>query len=465
MNLPIAKNLAMYAVVECAAKGFGFLVTLHLANTLAPRDFGVLGFVWAIYSLFLLVAQAGVATVGEREIARGVLPVSTLTSTIVSFRSLTSLVALLTLVLLSFFLNPAREIRLVLLLQGCSLLLVPFQVHYFFRGRGEVGPLILSQICQSGCWCTLIWLVVKSSGDLMFVPVAYFLGMVAGLLPLLSSYFRRGGSLISHDGNRVSNTLLRPALAMGASALMVQLYYSLDAVMLGLLKGEEAVGIYTAAHKVMMVVLVIPGVILSAYFPSLARGSGDGRTIAAYINSMMRIGLPLGFAGVLAAPWLISFLYGSEYAEAVVPLQVLLGNVSMVFVAMAFAHPVFLLGDHAAYFRIVAAGAVANLILNILLIPSYGLVGASAATLMSESLVMLVGKRSLDRLIRIPAGWMFIISVVPALGALLVAHLVVATTNLQAPWTIIVFTVSYVVLATKITRRKTLKYFLATRER
>ncbi len=402
MNSFIARTIAMYTVVEFAAKGFGFLVTIHLANKLAPGDFGILGFVWAMYSCFVLLAQAGLHSVGEREVARGVMPIPDLSGAIFSLRLLFSLISFLVLVLMGFSLERGSDLLSVLVLQGCSILLVPFQVHYLLRGRGEVKPLIISQVCQSSCLFILIWLTVDGSRDLLYVPLAFFLGTLSGIVPLLPVYCRLAGSFRLRNSVTVSRTLLQSAFFAGASGLMIQAYYSLDVVMLGLLEGEEMVGIYTAAHKVMMVLLVVPGIILSSYLPSLASCKTDTGKVAAYIDTMAAVGIPFGFAGLIAAPWAVQFLYGVRYAGAVLPLQILLFNVSMACMAMAFANPIYAWGNHRAYFRIVTTGALANLVLNFILIPPYGLTGAAVATLLSEGAVVLRAKRELDRKVQIP---------------------------------------------------------------
>ncbi|MEX1276737.1 MAG: oligosaccharide flippase family protein, partial [Bacteroidota bacterium] len=232
MNSLIAKNIAMYTIVEFAAKGFGFLVTIHLANTLTPRDFGVLGFAWGVYSCFVLIAQAGLHSVAEREVARGAIPIPRLSGTIFSLRTLFSLFSFLILAMFAIGLGWGEDVRSILLLQGCSLLLVPFQVHYLLRGSGQVKPLVAGQICHSGCLCLLIWIVVDGPNDLAYVPLAFLLGTISGIIPLLARYRKLGGSFQPLDIHSLSKTLLPPALIVGSSGLMIQVYYSLDTVML-----------------------------------------------------------------------------------------------------------------------------------------------------------------------------------------------------------------------------------------
>ncbi|MEX2088615.1 MAG: oligosaccharide flippase family protein, partial [Bacteroidota bacterium] len=203
-----------------------------------------------------------------------------------------------------------EDVRSILLLQGCSLLLVPFQVHYLLRGSGQVKPLVAGQICHSGCLCLLIWIVVDGPNDLAYVPLAFLLGTISGIIPLLARYRKLGGSFQPLDIHSLSKTLLPPALIVGSSGLMIQVYYSLDTVMLAFLKGEEMAGIYTAAHKVMMAILVVPGTILSSYFPSLVRDNAGKESIAAYLETMIHVGIPFGFAGLFSAPWISSSCMG-----------------------------------------------------------------------------------------------------------------------------------------------------------
>ncbi len=59
MNSAIIRNLVALSAGELAAKGLGFVAALYLARMLAPEDFGILGFVWAVYAYFALLASAG----------------------------------------------------------------------------------------------------------------------------------------------------------------------------------------------------------------------------------------------------------------------------------------------------------------------------------------------------------------------------------------------------------------------
>ncbi|MEX2088616.1 MAG: polysaccharide biosynthesis C-terminal domain-containing protein, partial [Bacteroidota bacterium] len=127
-------------------------------------------------------------------------------------------------------------------------------------------------------------------------------------------------------------------------------------------------------------------------------------------------------------------------------------NVTVVFFAMAFANPVFASGDHRTYFNIVAWGACMNLVLNFVLIPLFGLVGASAATLISECVVAIVGKRMLDRMFRIPVRGMLIIPLSSACVGFVLSSLVFRVRETSGPWPLLVFVLSYVPMVVMMKR-------------
>lgn len=443
MNSAIIRNLAALSAGELASKGLGFLATLYLARMLAVGDFGILGFVWAVYAYFALPANVGLNVIGEREVARASIPLQQLSSGIFSLRLFFSVASFLLLLLFTFGLDWDEGFRLILLAQGLSLLLIPFQVQYVVRGSDDMGLLAASQVCQSVFFLLAVWMTVGGSDDLVFVPLALLLGTIVGMGPILVRYRKRGGSFKLSFPSVSLREILRPGLIIGASGLMIQIYYNLDFVMLGFLQGLEAVGLYTAAYKIVMLLLLIPGIILSSYFPSLAKTGPDRMTLSSYLSTMCLVGAPIGFAGLFFAPWLIEFLYGAVYVGASVPLQILLFNVSVVFLAMAFANPLLAWGKHRAYFWIVATGAGTNLLLNFLLIPPYGLVGAALATLVSEGVVALRAKQVLDRTVRFPSARLVIVPLSSACVSWFLTVLFAQSTEMVFPWPLLLFTAIY----------------------
>ncbi len=396
----VVKNFLFLTSGEVVSRVLGFLTTVYLARVVGIEGFGKLGFVWALYAYFAQLASQGFETVGVREVARGSIPLPTLTNALFSLRFLFSLASFILLLVFAFLASLDRITRTLLLLQGLNLLLLSFYVQFFFRGTESMKHIAGSRILQSISYLTLAIFFVKGPENLLLIPFLLFIATILSLIPLLRVYKKVAGGLFFHFSREAFRPLLQAALPLGLSGFMIQIYYNLDSVMLGFIRGTSAVGIYTAAYKIVLILNVIPNLILSSFFPSLARVDetpGGVLHLKEYVLTLIVLGIPLGFIGYFISPLLIQILFGSSYHEAVVPLQILFVNASFVFLSMAFANPLTANGKNREYLQIVMTGAAVNVVLNILLIPSFGLIGAAVATVLSEAAVTFRAKRELNK--------------------------------------------------------------------
>jgi O-antigen/teichoic acid export membrane protein len=169
-------------------------------------------------------------------------------------------------------------------------------------------------------------------------------------------------------------------------------YYYADSVMLGMFRSQREVGLYAAAYVPILGLSLLVTAIRNAYLPSqseaAARNPRDhARVLRQYGRITMMAALPAAIVGpVLAAP-VLGVLYGSEFLDAAIALRLLFVTAGVMFLSSYFGSELLVRGRQRTYLVGVGAGAGTNLVLNLLLIPSFGPVGAASATLASEGLV------------------------------------------------------------------------------
>ncbi len=102
----------------------------------------------------------------------------------------------------------------------------------------------------------------------------------------------------------------------------------------------------------------------------------------------------LFFSGLISATvlflfrdLLIQFVFGEGYNDAALPLSILAMNALVISINIFFGNPLIAWGKQKEYSIAIMLGAIANIILNIVFIPSYSYNGAAFATLLSEAVV------------------------------------------------------------------------------
>jgi O-antigen/teichoic acid export membrane protein len=159
----------------------------------------------------------------------------------------------------------------------------------------------------------------------------------------------------------------------------------IDQVIIKELLGTREVGIYAAAAKISEVWSFIPVIVTNSLFPAILSAKTHDpmvyterlqRLYSVMVLAALAIALPV----TLLSDWIVQILYGYAYRDAGPALMIHVWG--GVFVALGTASSTWLLSEnlqHIALYRTLF-GAIANLALNMALIPRYGIVGAAIAT-------------------------------------------------------------------------------------
>jgi len=169
--------------------------------------------------------------------------------------------------------------------------------------------------------------------------------------------------------------------------------------MLSLIKGDAAVGLYSAAYNITLAILVIPGMYTYAIYPILSRKYAtdilpeSNKTVKLIYERSFKylyvIGLPISIGLFVLARQIIVFIYGEGYYGSAIALQILAWFVFMKF--LSYLTGIVLSSIGKQYLRMYSQGfsAFVNVGANLILIPRYGIVGAVIATLFSEFILFI----------------------------------------------------------------------------
>jgi O-antigen/teichoic acid export membrane protein len=235
-----------------------------------------------------------------------------------------------------------------------------------------------------------------------------------------------------------AGVLLRESWPIALSQGAVLIYWNSGALILGFTHGDEAVGLYSTAARLIFMPTIISGAMLNAYFPVLARThdapAEASRVAREFLTLLAWMGLPLTALGWACGGHLVDMMYGPQFHDSGAYFTWLCLNVGLSFVNIGIGVPMQAWGFQHRYLIISGVAAASNLIASLVLIPLYGPWGAVAATVLAEVLVlwMQIGARK-----RVGFGWHPMLStILPPLLCSLAVALAVASMpeTLHAHW-------------------------------
>ncbi len=178
----------------------------------------------------------------------------------------------------------------------------------------------------------------------------------------------------------------RSTAVLGTALLMYQAFYSIDTIMLGGMTDSIQTGLYSAAYRLLLLVLALYYFILQAVYPRLAAVPEPLRRIQ-MLSKPLLFAIVTGVGAALVMEFarkpLIELLYGHAFLASTVMAGPLLFAIPLDFVTSVLL-TVLIAWDHPG--RAIAAtgtALAANVLLNIFLIPRYGALGAAYATPLS----------------------------------------------------------------------------------
>jgi O-antigen/teichoic acid export membrane protein len=186
---------------------------------------------------------------------------------------------------------------------------------------------------------------------------------------------------------------------------LTAVYYSTDLILVGYLRGNRDAGLYAAASKLPLSVIAVAALWFTVAMPETARLSSSGlrdriqQQTRVTATTAMVVGLPFVVLGPLFATDIATIVFGRRFTDAGAPLAILSASVAISLVQIVVTSVVIGAGRERPYVRAMSFGAGANVLLNLALIPTLGIVGAALATVVAETIVLIAGFRQLRHII------------------------------------------------------------------
>lgn len=371
--------------------GVGLVVGVWIARYLGPEGYGLLSFAGSYVMLFSALALFGLESLVVRELVTDSDHRATILGTTFLIRLVSGTLAYLLALVMILVLRPGDSVALLLVaLLGSSLLFQATEViDLWFQSRVEsryavmvrVAAFLLSSTAKLAC------VLAGASLTAVVVATAAEALLVAGGLVVV--YLHTAGRLRSWrwDNTRF-RSLVSSAVPMVLSGIVLMVYLRIDQVMLGALAGEAEVGFYAAAVRISEVWYFVPAAIVSSLFPRIVELRASDRVqfeqrLQRLYNLLAFLGYAVALPVTLLAPWLVQLLFGSAYQPSAPLLAVLIWAGLFANLTVARNAHFIALDWGRAQLWTASAGAAANILLNLLLIPRYGAMGAAVATCLS----------------------------------------------------------------------------------
>lgn len=380
-------------------------VMVFVARYLGPADYGLLSYAAGIFGLLAPVALLGVPQVLVREMgARSDWPSLVVAAIAVQLpvAIVAGLVGLV--VVVATRSSDPRSLALALSLAPLPLMGLAATYRIRLEFVGDVRRVLVSGISATlvasamrvACLMAAgpLWLFGAATTVELAVLAFGYLGTTPGrpFFHAVRAYFDRS----------VAGALLRDSWPLLVSGLAVTVYMKADIVMLGMLASDTETGVYAAASRLSEVWYFVPISVAAAVRPRLARMHSAGASVEytvltqRFLSSMTALAVAAVVLIFAASGGLIQLLYGESFIAAASVLRVHILAAPFVFLTVA-ANQWFIDRRLTRILMVRSfGGASLNVVLNLVLIPTWGALGAAVASLIAYGAVFFLNGVSSD---------------------------------------------------------------------
>lgn len=390
-NLRVIQNVGIMTLGRISQSLLGIVALSVLARRLGPDRFGMLNFSAAILTYFSLLSSMGIPQMAMRQIARGQENIADMVNRTLSRLVALGAMAFFWLVVLSpiLSLGPLQEI--VLLVSGIELLVSAVKIPWAYAVMENMsipaGAGLLGTVIRVG----LVFALVHSPGDVVWAALAT-VGASAATAGLELWGFHRHYPIRLKFTGIAFISALRQSAPLAASALMTQIYGSMDSLFLGYFRGTATVGYYNAAYRLIWFLTSMIEFYVQTMFPivsALYRDSPSSvtRFVARNFTSVLAVAVPITVGGWITAPNIIHMIYGPHYALSVTPFRLLLVGWLIMSVNVHYGNILVACDGESVFTQAVSVGAAVNVVGNLFMIPGWGMTGAAAMMILTESIL------------------------------------------------------------------------------
>lgn len=392
------RNIIKNSFCLAAAQGVNglanFFIVIYLARMFGPIDYGKFAYALSFVMLFSTFFDFGLTVAMTREFARDKSQEKNFLG-LLFLKSIIGLFAVCFIFGLSYLITQDLTIRKMIFFLGLYQLFVQsLNIFYaVFRARQRMEFEAFIRFFQVGNFIFFAMIMIHYQHSIVAVSYAYAMAAFFCLVMTMLVMFMSSASTLLHTGFKIDLSACKRFLMIGSYLALAQgvndVMVNTDSFLLGywgLLKG---VGYYNVASKINAMVLFPMSILSTAIFPVLISALKNSRQELMWYWKLwaqytILIAVFIAFLVIAEASEIIHLLYGDLYLPAALALKILMVMAIVLYTSNFYFQVLLIFDQQKPLFYVLIGGTIVNVILNILLIPKWGIEGSAVATIAGQ---------------------------------------------------------------------------------
>ncbi len=454
----VKKNTIFNAIKSVFGIIYPLITFPYISRVLMTENVGKINFSNSVVSYYSLIASLGVTTYAVRECSRYRDDKEKLEETagqILSINLLSTIVAYIALAITLVCARKLDNYRTLIIIQSTTILFTTLGADWINTAMEDFKFIAIRTIGMQVFSLVIMFIFIHKPED--YILYAAISVVATSGANIVNIFYRRRYCKTKLTVHIHFKKYFPPILLLFSLILSQTIYTSSDTTILGLIKGDYEVGLYSTSVKIYNIVNTVVASVAWVVMPQLS--SAFPRKQYTKINELLKYSL--NFIVVLGMPCLVGLnvvtneiillIAGKSYLGAALSLRILTISLAFSFVSGWIGNMMMLpAGKEKICLYSSIMSAVINIFLNLILIPIWGLNAAAMTTAISEFVGIIMKIPFIDKNIRIYGlRQVFIAPIIGCVGIIGVSGLVrrvVDSSYLIAIFTIAVSAIVYVLI-------------------
>lgn len=384
----LLRNTSVLVVGRILGSGLAFASSIVVVRSLGSDGYGQYSLIYAFPAMFAWLAEFGTSNIITRKMSQSPENASKIWSTNLILSVILSGLALIAMYVTSILVGYNKEMFYLFSLSAIELILfIPWRsVDCVFQAKLQQWRSVVATLIRQSLWLLVLLLITKQSSSLMHLVVIRT-GIAAIEIILFLVFVR---PLIGFQFSfSISLTLdiLKKAWPLALSLLSISIYHRIDRVLIERFLTAKDLGLYATADNLIGLMSIVPTAFMMSAYPLLCRQMDNINNFEFIAITSFRwlLIIQTALAGifVLLGKSLIVLVYGVEFSFSANILHVL--AIAQIAVCYGVVISQILVAQDLQFYITIStvSGAIINLLGNLWLLPSYGVIGAAWVTVFS----------------------------------------------------------------------------------
>lgn len=393
----IAKNSAWMITETIIQMIISLVINKIVSKYLGVSNYGIINYGISFLNFFNAICTLGLGTIAIKYLVNEKENQGEIIGTCIGMRLISSFISILIISSLVFILKKGDSIIItVSIIQSFSLLTDTFNtINWWNQYKLQSKLSALATFIAYLVTATFKVILVYTKKSIIWFAFSNIIQSLIVAIVLYIIYKRQKSPKFSFSIER-GKTLLKESYHFIISGLMVAIYAQTDKMMIGsMIDDMSAVGLYSVSVTIMQLWSFLPMAIIDSFKPALLEM--QKKSHERYIVKLKQlysiiIWLSLAYTAFifLLGKYIVLILYNEDYLGCIPSLRLVIFGVLFSFVGVVREFWLVCEGKqkYAKYFALF--GAFGNIILNLFLIPKYGITGAAIATLSTQIITAII---------------------------------------------------------------------------